>query len=159
MSKPTADDMLGSSARRAQRRLNTALGRMSPTEWRAWFLAPLAVVGAFFVVGLSTMLLALVFEVWEFPVTGFFAAFAVVSVSYIAAPRHKAAFALFCFVAGATVAWFLLDDINHPENNAALSHRRTLVPFWVTLSGGGIALLAALTHSWRSLRGTAPRAP
>jgi hypothetical protein len=28
VSKPTAEDMLGSSARRAQRRLNTALGRM-----------------------------------------------------------------------------------------------------------------------------------
>ena len=33
MSKPTAEDMLGSSARRAQRRLNTALDLVSSISW------------------------------------------------------------------------------------------------------------------------------
>ena len=132
---------------------------MSPTERLAWFLAPLAVIGAFFVAGLSTLLAALVFEVWEYPISGFSAAFAVVSVAYIAAPQYKLTFALFCFVAGAIVAWLLLNEITHPEDNAALSYRRTLMPFWVTLTGGGIALLAVLGHARRRLRGNAAHAP
>ena len=45
MSKPTAEDMLGSSTRREQRRLNTALVRMRPTA--SGVLGFLALLSAF----------------------------------------------------------------------------------------------------------------
>ena len=147
MSKPTAEDMLGSFARRAQRRLNTALERMTVAELRAWMLAPFTVAGGFVVAGVGAAMLASAFGVWDLPVAGFAAALAVVLVAEVAAPSHKLAFSVLCFCVGAVVAWWALKGSYYPENHPTKAYLPTYWPLTATLFGGVIGVLAAIVRS------------
>jgi hypothetical protein len=112
---------------------------MSSPSLRYWLLAPLTVAGAFFAFGIAAALAADVAGLWELPVAGFVAAFAVVVSAYVAAPSHKLSFACVCFLVGAALAWWMLKDSYWPERHS-LAYQPTLTPLWWTYLGGCIGL-------------------
>ena len=120
--------------------LNTALGCMNSTVAKSWALALLAVAGAFFIAGLLGGLAAVVAGLWETPAAGFAAAFAVVAVTYWAAPSHKLASSAVALLLGAAVAWPLLKDTYYPERYPQeLAYQRSYLPLASTYFGGLLA--------------------
>jgi len=118
---------------------------MTRTEIR-WVLLPFEVVLAFVVVGIVSALIAESLYLWYEPFAGFFAAFAVVSASYLGAPRWKLPVALASFILGGAAAYQLLKDTFYPENYTS-PYEPTLMPFWVTLGGGVFALVVVSIHA------------
>ena len=119
---------------------------MTRTEVR-WVLLPLKVILAFVLVGIAAGLISERLYIWWEPFAGFFAAIAVVSVAYICAPGRKLPVALAAFVLGGAIAYQMLKDSYFPEGYAR-AYEPTLMPFWVTLGGGLLALAAVAVHAF-----------
>jgi hypothetical protein len=119
---------------------------MTRTEVR-WVLLPLKVILAFVLVGIAAGLISERLYIWWEPFAGFFAAIAVVSVAYICAPGRKLPVALAAFVLGGAIAYQMLKDSYFPEGYAR-AYEPTLIPFWVTLGGGLLALAAVAVHAF-----------
>jgi len=119
---------------------------MTRTEVR-WVLLPLEVILAFVLVGIGAGLISEKLYIWWEPFAGFFAAIAVVSVAYICAPGRKLLVAFAAFVLGGAIAYLMLKDSFFPEDYAR-AYEPTLMPFWVTLGGGTLALAAAAVHAF-----------
>jgi hypothetical protein len=115
---------------------------------RQWSLAILAVVGAFFIAGVSGSLATDALGFWHLPGAGFCAAFAVVVTTYFAAPSHKIPFSSGAFVVGAIAAWVLLEPSSYPEMQryGDLAYQPTHLPVVATYIGGivGLALIGIL---------------
>jgi len=119
---------------------------MTRTEVR-WVLLPLKVILAFVLVGIAAGLISERLYIWWEPFAGFFAAIAVVSVAYICAPGRKLPVALAAFVLGGAIAYQMLKDSYFPEGYAR-AYEPTLMPFWLTLGGGLLALAAVAVHAF-----------
>jgi hypothetical protein len=119
---------------------------MTRTEVR-WVLLPLKVILAFVLVGIAAGLISERLYIWWEPFAGFFAAIAVVSVAYICAPGRKLLVALAAFVLGGAIAYQMLKDSYFPEGYAR-AYEPTLMPFWLTLGGGLLALATVAVHAF-----------
>jgi hypothetical protein len=86
--------------------------------------------------GIGGAVIANVAGFWGLPTAGFCAAFSVVSVAYVSAPKFNNQVAIGVFVLGAIVAWFLLVPSYYPGNYDKSSH----APILATILGGVIAL-------------------
>jgi len=119
-----------------------------------WLLTPLAVLGACVLAGLSGSMASSLAGFWHLPAAGFSAAFAVVLVAYLAAPRHRLASALVALTAGALVAWVLLEPAFYPESYGARgAYQPSHLPLIATCLGGLAGLLASLgIRRWSGLR-------
>ena len=113
-----------------------------------WSLAVLAVLGAFFVAGITGSLATDMLGFWHIPGAGFMAALAVVLTAYVAAPRRKTLFSCGAFVVGAIAAWLLLEPSSYPESQryGDLAYQPTHLPVVATYIGGviGLALIGIL---------------
>ena len=71
-----------------------------------------------------------------------------VVVGAIMAPGHRIIVAGILYLLGATVAWYGLKDWYFPEHHSQ-AYQPSLVPMWLTLSGGmvGIIVVSARSHS------------
>ena len=123
-------------------------------ELRDWFLAPIAVFGAFLFAGLAGSFVGEQSGLWQLPVAGFFAAFSVVVTAYFAWSRHKFRAACIALLVGAFVAWIFIEPHWYPETEryGDLAYQTTHLPFLVTLAGGFLGLLVAFVL--RSKAGT-----
>src|SRR5690606_41351393 len=78
------------------------------SQLRDWFLAPIAIIGAFLFAGLAGSFVGNKSGIWHLPVAGFCAAFAVVVTAYFAWPRHKFKASSLALLIGACVTWILI---------------------------------------------------
>lgn len=110
-----------------------------------WSLAVLAVLGAFFVAGITGSLATDMLGLWHIPGAGFFAALAVVVTAYLAAPKRKVLFSCTAFVLGSIAAWLLLEPSSYPESQryGELAYQPTHLPVAATYLGGIIGLAIA----------------
>jgi hypothetical protein len=108
-----------------------------------WVLLPFAAILAFVLVGVCAERVAIALEVWTYPVIGFCAAFAVVATVYFVAPGQKLLAAFISYAIGGVLAYEALKDCYDPR-----TYEPTLMPLWVTLAGGAIALAAVAVHSF-----------
>ena len=124
------------------------------SELRDWILAPISVVGAFFLGGLAGSSIGYQSGIWDLPVAGFSAAFAVVVTAYFAWARHKFRAACIALLVGAFVAWVFIEPWWYPETEryGDLAYQTTHLPFRLTLAGGFLGLLIAFVL--RSRAGT-----
>ena len=122
------------------------------SQFKAWTLASLAVLGGFFVAGLTGSFIADYLGLWHLPGAGFAAALAVVLITYFASPSHKLRSASIAFAIGAFVAWGFIEPYWYPETYGDLAYQETHLPFVATLAGGILGLLFAFLH--RSRTGT-----
>jgi len=116
-----------------------------------WLLMLLAVLGGFFTAAIVGALITAYAGFWDLPAAGFCAAFAVVVVTYLAAPRHKMPSATLAFCIGAVVAWFFLEPSFYPEYPARyqdVAYQPTHLPLIATCLGG-ILGLAVVMGLWR----------
>ena len=115
------------------------------SQMKAWSLAFLAVVGAFFVAGLTGSFITDYFGLWHLPGAGFAAALAVVVTTHFASPSHKFRSSCIALLVGAVVAWILIEPYWYPESEryGDLAYQTTHLPFVATLAGGILGLLVA----------------
>lgn len=106
-----------------------------------WFIALLAVAGAFLISGLIGSFVADFLWAWSLLGAGFFAAFSLVCVAYLAAPDHKLIFSVMNFVLGAVVSWLFLEPSWYPESHATMAYHPTHLPLVITYLGGVLGLL------------------
>lgn len=125
---------------------------MTRTDIR-WVLLPFEIILAFIVTGIGAAFVSGWLYLWYQPFAGFFAAAAVVCVAYLGAPRWKLLTALVTLILGGALAYRLLDGSFYPENYA-VPYSPTSMPFWVTLSGGVLALAAVSLHAYVKRRST-----
>jgi len=110
-----------------------------------WALAPLLVVCGFIVTGMLGGFVADFVGLWHIPGAGFSAAFAVVVVAYLAAPRYKFVSAITALVLGAIAAWLLLEPSFYPESYGARdAYQPTHLPIIATYIGGLLGLIAVI---------------
>lgn len=105
-----------------------------------WFIALLAVAGAFLISGVLGSFLADFLWSWSLLGAGFAAAFSVVCVAYLAAPDHKFIFSVVTFVVGVVVAWLFLEPSSYPESHATMAYQPTHLPLVITYIGGVLGL-------------------
>lgn len=101
-----------------------------------WALCIFAVAGGFFTCGFGGAFIASYFGLWDLPIAGFCAAFAVVSLAYASAPTHNNIAAIVSFAVGAVLAWYFLESSFYPESYQELAYQQTYVPLFSTLVGG-----------------------
>lgn len=118
-----------------------------------WVLAAFAVFGAFIACSFGGAVVASLVGLWDLPVAGFFAAFAVVAVTYLAAPARGRELAGVVFLAGCAAAWWLLEPSFYPESYASRAYQPTHLPFLASLAGGAVALAVCVFPFRGSLRG------
>jgi peptidoglycan/LPS O-acetylase OafA/YrhL len=118
---------------------------------RGWLVAMFAVPGGFVLGGICGAMVGGLAGVWDYPLEGFFAAFAWVAAAYLAAPSHRRSFAAFAWIAGAAIAWVLLKHAYYPERHP-LAYQPTYLPLYMTYAGGLLALALACLHDFRSRR-------
>jgi hypothetical protein len=112
---------------------------MSGTVQR-WAISAFAVVGAFMLCSFCGAGIARLLGFWDLPVIGFFAAFGVVSTSYLSAPNRNKQYAVVIFILGAILAWLLLGNAVYPEAYASNAYQGTKLPFLITFVGGILPL-------------------
>ena len=122
---------------------------------RRWLLMVLAVLGTFFTTVTGGLMLAEKAGLWDFPFAGFFAAFVVDVVAYLAAPSHRLRSAAITLCVGAVAAWRLLEPSffpEHPARYAAVAYRSTHLPMIAKYIGGvlGLAVVALFVAIARS---------
>ena len=122
------------------------------SELRDWILAPISVVGAFFLAGLAGSFIGDRSGIWNLPVAGFCAAFAVVVTAYFAWSKHKFRAACIALLVGAFVAWIFIEPWWYPptERYGDLAYQTTHLPYLVTLAGGFLGLLIAFVVKSRA---------
>ena len=109
-----------------------------------WALTLLLVFCGFVVAGMLGGFIVDFAGLWHLPGAGFGAAFAVVVVTYLAAPSHKLGSAFTALIVGAIAAWWLLEPSFYPESyGSSNAYQPTHLPIIVTYIGGLFGLLAA----------------
>ncbi len=108
--------------------------------WTIWFFA---IVGSFVLFGVCGLMVALYIGWDDDTVSGFFAAFGVVLMAYLAAPRQPALTSIVLFFVGALIAWGVLRPDLPPLDKTA---------YLYTLGGGAVALLLCLFPTKKGLR-------
>jgi hypothetical protein len=127
---------------RILRRLIGALGRKNGSiKMSQWIISLFSIVGAFFLSGIGGAFIADAFNFWTLPISGFCAAFAVISVAYFAVPKLTSLILTGLFIAGSALAWLMLEPSYYPEHYSELAYQSTHIPFIATISGGAIALV------------------
>lgn len=111
-----------------------------------WLIAVGAVGVALVFGGLLGSVAAHGVGLWEEPVAGFLAAFAVVAAGYTAAPHRKLVFSAFVFVVGALAAWKLLEPSWYPESYHGREYQRTHLPLLLTYAGGITSLVLSSAY-------------
>lgn len=110
-----------------------------------WLLALAAVLGGFVIAGLLGGLAAGYAGWWQLPGAGFSAAFAVVLVAYLSAPRRKLLSAAVALVLGAVAAWLLIEPSFYPESYGNRgAYRPTHWPIIATYAGGLLGFVVTL---------------
>jgi hypothetical protein len=104
-----------------------------------WFMFVSSVVCVFFLCGFVGIAVAGLLNIWMEPTAGFFSAFAVVGVAFYSAPKYKKIASILVFFLGAIIAWKLLGNSHYPESYK-LAYQSTIIPFYITLIGGLLAL-------------------
>lgn len=116
---------------------------------RSWSISAFAVFGAFTLCGFGGAIIAEMLSVWPLPAMGFCAAFAVVALTYLSAPKYKNQATTLIFIAGSLLAWLILKDIYLPNPNELLVPQHSYLPFISTVTGGAIALVICLAPALR----------
>ena len=119
----------------------------------SWPIAAFAVLGAFISCGFGGGVVAELLGVWPLPTMGFCAAFAVVALAYLSAPKFNNLIAILIFLVGSLLAWLILKSIYHPEVSEQSVPQQNYLPFISTVAGGLAALLICLTP-WPRSSGT-----
>ena len=117
---------------------------------RHWFLAALAVLGAFLVAGIAGSAATGALGFWHLPGAGFSAALAVVLSAYLALPSRRFFYACCAFAIGAILAWMLLEPSWYPESYGASAYQPTHLPVIATYLGGLVGLAIAGVLSVRA---------
>ncbi|WP_020405387.1 hypothetical protein [Hahella ganghwensis] len=113
------------------------------SQFERWVVAFFAVFGAFVFCGVGGFLIASLFGVWGLPVAGFFAAFSVVVLTYISAPKYQLPLVSIVFLVGCVLAWIILKDGHYPESYSEKAYQQTYLPFLATILGGMISVAFA----------------
>jgi hypothetical protein len=115
-----------------------------------WALAILAVLGGFLLAGISGKVLTELAGFWGLPGAGFSAAFAVVLVTYLAAPSHKLLSSAIALILGAVAAWLVLEPSFYPESYGEQgAYQPTHLPIIATYVGGILgSIVAAALMRW-----------
>jgi hypothetical protein len=121
-----------------------------------WVLLPFEMVLGFVLSGIAIGLLVERLHVWFEPVVGFLVAGVVVVTAYARAPARPLLSAFVTYLIGAAVAYSLLRNSYFPENTLR-AYEPTLIPLWVTLGGGVLALVAVAAHAFRKTRSTSSK--
>jgi hypothetical protein len=119
-----------------------------------WTISFFAVFGAFFLCGIFGSALASLFGLWDRPISGFFAAFGVVTIAYLSSPSWNKQFSVIVFMLGAICAWLLIGESWYPEHYLDKAYQPTHLPFFITLVGG-LLPLAFILYPLRSRRNEA----
>jgi hypothetical protein len=106
-----------------------------------WIISFFAVFGAFFLCGIFGSALASLFGLWDQPISGFFAAFGVVTMAYLSSPNRNKLYSVIVFLLGAIIAWLLIGDSWYPESYTEKAYQPTYLPFLITLFGGFLPLV------------------
>jgi hypothetical protein len=124
---------------------------MSPTSPlnRSWSISAFAVFGAFILCGFGGAIISEALGFWPLPAMGFCAAFAVVALTYLSAPKCKYQAIVFVFIAGSLISWLILRDIYIPNPNEQLVPQQSYLPFISTVTGGAIALAICFAPTLR----------
>jgi hypothetical protein len=117
-----------------------------------WSLLPFEVMLGFVVAGIAAVFASGLLGLWYEPVGGFVAAIAVVTLSYIRAPKRPVTVAFISYSIVAAVAFGALWERSFYPENYAQSYEPTNMPFWVTLGGGTIAMLGVAAHAVSKVR-------
>lgn len=92
---------------------------MNPeNELIKWVIVPFVAVTVFVVTAIVGFGLFLLFGLWFEPVIGFMAAFTVVLITSLSAPKFEEWVGVLTYCLGAVAAWFLIGDSFYPENYA-----------------------------------------
>jgi len=124
-------------------------GRTGTRPVFAWPIAICAVAGAFLIGGIGGSFASIILGLWGLPGAGFLAAFSVVCVAYLTAPRSKLAFSIACFVFGAFAAWVLVGTAWYPESYGEKAYEPTSLPLAATCGGGVLGLVAVVVFDVR----------
>ncbi|WP_188981958.1 hypothetical protein [Pseudomonas matsuisoli] len=126
-----------------------------------WTLALPAILLGLVIAGEIGVGSASTLGLWNLPVAGFSAAFAVVVVAYLASPSHKRTATVVAFTCGAIAAWMLLEPAFLPENyGAGRAYQPTHLPIIFTYAGGLLGcLVALLIRRWTASNGAVKPTP
>jgi len=111
---------------------------------RGWVVFFFAISGAFVLCGSGGLVIANTFKINEINSFGFFAAFGVVSVAYLSAPKHPISSSVIVFLLGAFIAWHLLKDTNNYGDSASHFLNEKHTSFLITTLGGLLSLFICL---------------
>ena len=90
--------------------------------------------------------------VFDEPLIGFLTAFIMVASAYLIAPTYRLSAASCYFLIGSTLAIWLLRNATYPGDHPK-AYQSTLIPLYMTLLGGCIALCLALAkEKWLTRR-------
>lgn len=106
-----------------------------------WMICIFSVIGSFVLCGIGGAGIAYVFGWWGKPIAGFTAAFGWVSMTYLTAPVSKKMVTFISFLAGAVLAWYVLEPSYIPNNHNGSGYQRTHIPFIVTVVGGLVPIM------------------
>lgn len=109
-----------------------------------WVISLFSIAGAFVICGIGGAAIADLFDIWERPVAGFFAAFGVVTLAYLSAPVRNRSYSTLIFVIGAICAWLITGESWWPEDYVTRAYQPTYMPFIITVTGGLIPLAIIL---------------
>jgi len=112
---------------------------------KSWTISALAVSGAFFLCGFGGAAIADMFDIWPLPVSGFSAAFAVVSLTYLSVPKFQNQITISIFIVGCLISSWLLTSFYYPGTQNHLRIKQEHIPLAATILGGAIALLICLS--------------
>ena len=119
-----------------------------------WVLLPIEVILGFVLVGIAAVLVSGMLHLWHEPFGGFFAAIAVVTITYFRAPARRLMAAIVAYLIGCAVAYGMLWESSFYPENYPSAYEPTNLPFWVTFSGGTLALIGVAVHALFSRRTT-----
>ncbi len=109
---------------------------------QSWAIFFFAISVAFVLCGFGGLVIASILKISEIHSSGFFAAFGVVSMAYLSAPKYPIHSSVIVFLLGALLAWYLLKDTNNYEASHFLNEKYT--PFLITILGGLSSLFVCL---------------
>jgi type IV secretory pathway VirB2 component (pilin) len=119
----------------------------SPVTIARWIALPFEVGLSFVLSAIAAFAASALFTNWPEPVIGFGAACGVVCTAYWRAPRSRLITAGAALLVGSAAATYLLRHASFPEGYAH-PYQQTLIPLYITLSGGIAAFVACVVHSW-----------
>ena len=94
--------------------------------------------------GFGGLVIASTLKISEIHSSGFFAAFGVVSVAYLSAPKYHIYTSIITFLLGALIAWYLLKDTNNYEGGSSYFLNGKYTAFIITIFGGLSSLFICL---------------